>query len=183
MSMAGCSPAWWHVWCTVCHGCEHGKACQTAVERSPAGRPAPGPPARRPPFHRGAPGPARPAAARLPPLPQRAPRRELGAPGQRVLLDKQSNALHGETSLRLGELHYRMPHAATCRACAAVSLTVCGILALHNQARALQQLPRVHSRQRACLASSARSSASAAAKRCSAAASTSSSASVRASNT
>jgi hypothetical protein len=45
------------------------------------------------------------------------------------------------------------------------------------------QLPRVHSRLRACLASSARSRASAAAKRCSTAASTSSSASVRASST
>jgi len=63
------------------------------------------------------------------------------------------------------------------------SLIVCHILALQNQARALQQLPRVHSRQRACLATSARSSASAAAKRCSATASTSSSATVRASST
>jgi len=112
----------------------------------------------------------------------RASRRALGAPGQRVPLSQHSMALHGETSLRPAELHHRMPHAATCRACAAVPLTVCHILALQNQARALQQLLRVHSRLRARLASSARSCASAAEKRCSAAF-TSSCASVRASST
>jgi len=88
----------------MCREGAHEEACQTAGERAPAGRPAPGLRARRPPSPRGAPGPARPAAARLPPPPQRAPRRELGAPGQRVLLDKQSKARYGETSLRPAEV-------------------------------------------------------------------------------
>jgi len=127
-----------------------GPLCLGQGVRPPAGCPAPGRRARRPPSPRGAPGPARPAAARLPPPPRRAPRRALGAPGQRVLLDKQSKAIHGETSLRLGELHHRMPHAATRRACAAVSLMVCCIQSLQNQARALQQ-SAAHARQAARL--------------------------------
>jgi hypothetical protein len=117
---------------------------------SPAGRPAPGPRARQPPSPRGAPGPARPAAARLPPPPQRAPRRALGAPGRRVALSKQSMACYGETSLPPAELHHPMPHAATRRVCTAIPLTVSRILALQNQARALEQ-SAVHAQQAARL--------------------------------
>ncbi len=84
--------------------------------RAPAGRPAPGPRARRPPSPRGAPGPARPAAARLPPRPRRAPPRVLGAPGQRVVVLPAEHARHDDIHLAItpAELHHPMPCAATC---------------------------------------------------------------------
>ncbi len=118
--------------------------------RAPAGRPAPGPRARRPPSPRGAPGPARPGAAQPPPPTQRATRCALGAPGQTVLLGWQSMARYGQTSLRPAEHHHLMPHAAARRACTAVLLTVGRMQTLPDQAWAVQPAA-AHARQAARL--------------------------------
>ncbi len=162
---------------------KRGPLCLGQGVRSPAGRPAPGPRARRPPSPRGAPGPARQAAARLPPPPQRAPRRALGRPGQRARsISRARHVYERQACLQLCSTSPcpMLPHAEHVQPSRSqsVAYNLCG-----TRLGRCSQMLNMHSRLRACLPSSARSCASASAKRCSAAASTSSSASVRASNT